>query len=136
MNKLVLSGRLTKDVEIKQANNTTIAKFTIAVRKRMGKDGASDFFNIVAFGNNADFVAKYFGKGQQISVCGRLQNNNYEDNEGKKHYSNEIIAEEIYFVGNNNKKEDAPADASNNINADDQYDFTPNFIAGDDDLPF
>lgn len=135
MNKLVLSGRLTKDVEIKQANNTSIAKFTIAVRKRMSKDNASDFFNIVAFGNNADFVAKYFSKGQQISVCGRLQNNNYE-HDGKKVYTNEIIAEEIYFVGNNNKKENTPTDATDNCVDDGQYDFTPNFIAGDDDLPF
>ena len=136
MNKLVLMGRLTKDVEVKQANNTTIAKITIAVRRRMAKDGASDFFNIVAFGNNADFVAKYFSKGQQISVCGRLQNNNYE-HEGKKVYTNEIIAEEIYFVGNNNKKENTPVDASDNYVADGQYEFAPNFdIVDADDLPF
>lgn len=138
MNKLVLMGRLTKDVEVKQANNTTIARITIAVRRRMAKDGASDFFNIVAFGNNADFVAKYFSKGQQISVCGRLQNNNYE-HEGKKVYTNEIIAEEIYFVGNNNnKKENTPADASDDFVVDGQYEFTPNFDVDDlqDELPF
>lgn len=135
MNKLVLMGRLTKDVEVKQANNTTIARITIAVRRRMAKDNASDFFNIVAFGNNADFVAKYFSKGQQISVCGRLQNNNYE-HEGKKVYTNEIIAEEIYFVGNNNKKENTPAETSDNFVVDGQYEFEPNFDVDDDELPF
>ena len=101
-------GRLTKDVEVKytQTNNTMVATFSLAVNRRFVKEGEerqADFFNIVAFGKTAEFVSKYFSKGQQALISGRLQNRNWEDDQGQKHYATDVILEEIYFA--DSKKE-------------------------------
>lgn len=125
MNKIELMGRLTKDVENRVTpNGLTIATFSIAVNRRFTKQGEekqADFFNLVAFGKTAEFIEKYFSKGQQIAVVGRLQNNNYQDAEGKTRYTNEIIVEEVYFAGESKKENtgDAFEDASANNTYDD-----------------
>ena len=130
MNKTILMGRLTKDPETRytQTSNTQVTSFTLAVNRRFVKQGEerqADFINIVAWSKTAEFVSKYFKKGQQVGVIGRIQTRNYEDEEGKKHYITEVIAEEVYFAGS--KKEEstsAPVE---------QEEFE---IADDDDLPF
>lgn len=109
MNKVVLLGRLTKDPEIRytQTNNTMVASFSLAVNRRFTKQGEerqADFINIVAWGKTAEFVSKYFKKGQQVGVIGRIQTRNYEDEKGQKHYITEVIAEETYFA--DSKKEE------------------------------
>lgn len=125
MNKIEIMGRLTKDVENRVTpNGLTIATFSIAVNRRFTKQGEekqADFFNLIAFGKTAEFIGKYFSKGQQIAVVGRLQNNNYQDAEGKTHYTNEIIVEEVYFAGESKKENtgDAFEDASVNNTYDD-----------------
>jgi single-strand DNA-binding protein len=110
MNKVILMGRLTKDVEVKQStgvNPIAIGRYRLAVnRPRAGKDEqAVDFINIVAFGKSAEFAQKYFGKGQQVAVVGRLQVRNYEDNEGVKHTLVEVIADEQHFAGSKKSSE-------------------------------
>lgn len=108
MNKVILLGRLTKDVETRytQTNNALVASFTLAINRRFAKEGEerqADFINIVAWGKTGEFCSKYFKKGQQISLVGRLQTRNYENNDGKKVYITEVIAEEVYFAESNNR---------------------------------
>lgn len=121
MNKVILLGRLTKDAELKytQTNNTPVSNFVIAVDRKYEKDKA-DFFSIVAYGKLAELISKYFKKGQQIVVAGRLQTRNYDDKDGKRVYVTEVIADEIDFTSNK-KEEDTPDE------------FTP---VTDDELPF
>ena len=117
MNKVELLGRITKDPEIKYTQDQKmIAKFTLAINRRVRE--LTDFFDITAFGKTAEFVSKYYKKGQQVAIVGRLQNNNYTDSEGKKHYENIVICDECYFA--DSKKEEA----------------TETKINYEDDLPF
>lgn len=109
MNKLEFMGRLTNDVEARYTtDNKMVASFSIAVNRsyvKQGEERKADFFNIVAFGKQAEFIQKYFSKGQMIALVGRLQNNNYVK-EGKTIYQNQIIAEEVFFAGDSKKKEE------------------------------
>ena len=130
MNKVVLLGRLTRDVELRytQSSNAAVAHFTLAVNRRFAKPGEereTDFISIVAWGKTAEFCSKYFKKGQQISLVGRIQTRNYDDDKGQKHYVTEVIAEEVYFAEKNKTAE--------------QNDTYPDPIAvnaADGDLPF
>ena len=109
MNKVILMGRLTKDPDIRytQTNNIMVASFSLAVNRRFTKEGEqqADFINIVAWNKTAEFVSKYFKKGQQVAVVGRIQTRNYEDDKGIKHYITEVIAEEVYPIWNKTKDE-------------------------------
>lgn len=103
MNKVILMGRLTKDPEVRytQSNNTLVASFSLAVNRRFVKEGEerqADFINIVAWSKIGEFCSKYFKKGQQVGIIGRLQTRNWEDDNGQKHYITEIVAEEAYFA--------------------------------------
>ncbi len=103
MNKVILMGRLTKDPEIRYTatNNTAKCNFSLAVDRRFTKQGEekqADFFNIVAWEKQAEFCSKYFTKGLKVVVVGRLQNRSWDDNEGKKRYITEVVAEECYFA--------------------------------------
>lgn len=95
-------GRLSKDVDLRytSGNNTAVASFPLAVTRRNAKEGQpqADFFNIVAWGKTAEFCAKYFTKGMQVSIVGRLQTRTWDDNEGKHHYITEVVADETYFA--------------------------------------
>lgn len=103
LNKIILMGRLTKDPELRHTTNKAIpfANFSLAVDRNYLKDGEkeTDFFDIVAWQNRAEFVSQYFSKGQQVCVEGRLQRRKYEDNEGRNRYAYEIIADSVYFAG-------------------------------------
>ena len=106
MNKVILLGRLTKDPEVRYTqNNILVASFTLAVNRRFTKEGErqADFINIVAWNKTGEFASKYFQKGQQVGVIGRLQTRTWDDQDGKKHYVTEVIAEEVYFA--DSKKE-------------------------------
>ena len=104
MNKVELIGRLTKDAELRYTqSNKAVASFSIAVNKRINGENSADFINCVAWSTTAEFISKYFKKGQAIAVIGRLQNRSYEDDKGK-HYITEVVVEETEFVGN--KQED------------------------------
>ena len=102
MNKVILMGRLTKDPEVRytQTTNTLVATFSLAVNRRFVKQGEerqADFFNIVAWGKQGEFCSKYFKKGQQVGIIGRLQTRTWDDDKGR-HYITEVIAEEAYFA--------------------------------------
>ena len=102
MNKVVLMGRLTRDPEMRftQGSNTAVCSFSLAVNRRFRTEGQpdADFINIVSWGKTAEFCSKYFTKGQQVAVVGRIQTRNYDDKEGKKIFVTEVVAEEVYFA--------------------------------------
>ena len=94
---------MTRDVEIRytQTNNTLVASFSLAVNRRFAKkddEKQADFINIVAWDKTGEFCSKYFKKGLQVAVVGRLQTRKYEDNDGKTVFVTEVIAEECYFA--------------------------------------
>lgn len=100
MNKVILMGRLTKDPEIRYTNSAkTVGSFSIAVDRRFKSEGQpdADFFNCVTFGKQAEFVEKYLKKGTKILLGGQIQNNNYEK-DGVKHYSIQVLVDEIEFA--------------------------------------
>jgi single-strand DNA-binding protein len=102
MNKAILMGRLTKDPEVRYSqNNLAVCNYTIAVNRqfaRQGEERQADFIPIVTFGKTAEFCEKYFRKGQQVAVSGRIQVRTWDDNEGKRRYVTEVIAEDCYFA--------------------------------------
>lgn len=99
MNKTILIGNLTRNPELfTTKDGNPVCKATIAVQRDFtNADGEreADFFNVVVFGNKADYMAKYIVKGNKIAVCGRLQNRSYEDRDGNKRTVTEVIAEEL-----------------------------------------
>lgn len=148
MNKVILMGRLTRDPEVRYTQNTnlTVANFSIAVNRRFKREGdteTADFFNVVAWNKTGEFVGKYLKKGQQVIVSGRLQNRNWTDQQGVKHYATDVIAEEVEFADSkknsdsenfNNTFGNVPGSAEGNEqSSDDNSDFT---VSSGDDLPF
>lgn len=125
-------GRLTKDPEVRYTQNTnlTVANFSIAVNRRFKREGdteTADFFNVVAWNKTGEFVGKYFKKGQQILVSGRIENRNWTDQQGVKHYATDVIAEEVDFAGSK---------AENNTNNNTENADITDFTSESDSLPF
>lgn len=101
MNKVELVGRLTKEPEVKlTSNQTKFCNFAIAVDRRF-KDAngqrQADFISCVAWKQTAEFIQKYFHKGNRIGICGSIQTRSYEDEKGK-HFITEVLVEEVEFV--------------------------------------
>ena len=102
LNKVMLMGRLTRDPELRATQSgVSVVTFTLAVDRnfqRQGEERQADFINIVAFRHTAEFVKKYFVKGQLACVCGSIQTRTWEQ-DGKKNYATEVIADEVHFTG-------------------------------------
>jgi single-strand DNA-binding protein len=115
MNKTILMGRLTKDVELKYSNsNVAFTSFTVAVNREFTKEGEerqADFITCKAFGKTAEFVSKYFTKGRMINLFGRIQTGSYEK-DGARVYTTDVIVEKVYFCGDgakSNPEDTAPS---------------------------
>ena len=139
MNKVILLGRLTKnpDIRFSQTNNTKVALFTLAVDRnyvKPGEERQTDFISLVAYSKLADFVEKYLKQGTQICMCGRMQVRNWTDDEGKRRYATDVIAEEIKFAESARKQEETNVDVSISENSTENID--EQTITSDDDLPF
>lgn len=111
MNKVILMGRLTADPELRYTTGTNIpvCRFRLAVERpfqKLGEERQADFFNIVAWRNNAEFISRYFKKGMRVLVEGNLRNNDYQDNQGVRHYSVEVQVEKVYFA--DSRRDEAP----------------------------
>lgn len=140
MNKVILMGRLTRDPETRytQTNNTLVASFTLAVNRRFARQGEerqADFIPIVAWSKLGEFCSKYFKKGQQVGVIGRIQTRNWEDENKVKHYITEVVAEEAYFADSKRDGGDS-ANFENTFGADVSTGDSEFSVASDDDLPF
>lgn len=103
MNKVILCGHLTRDVERKQSQSgTAYARVGIAVARPFKKD-ETDFFNVVAFGKTAEFLGKWFAKGSKLLLEGRIQSSSYENKEGVKVNAVDVVAEQIEFADSKRK---------------------------------
>ena len=116
LNKAILMGRLTADPELRRTqNNTAVTSFTLAVNRsfsRQGEQPQVDFIDIVAWSSTAEFVTKWFRKGQLVAVSGRIQVRNWEDKQGMKRKSVEVVAEEVFFAEpkrDSHPRSDAPS---------------------------
>lgn len=97
LNKVILGGRITSDIELKQTQDgVPVCSFSVAVARK-SKENKSDFINCVAWRNNAEFISKYFRKGSSICITGNIQTRAWEK-DGQKRYATEIIVEETCFV--------------------------------------
>ncbi|MDR0978753.1 MAG: single-stranded DNA-binding protein [Lachnospiraceae bacterium] len=140
MNKVILMGRLTRDPEVRytQTSNTLVATFGLAVNRRFVKQGEerqADFINIVAWGKTGEFCSKYFKKGQQVGVIGRVQTRNWEDENKVKHYATEVVAEETYFA-DSKKDGDSGASSFENTFGTSIAEGSEFSVSSEDDLPF
>lgn len=136
MNKAILIGRLTRDVELRTtASGVSVASFSIAVNRRFkNADGGydADFINCVAWRQQAEFISKYFKKGQQIGLVGSIQTRTYDDKDGKKVYVTEVAVDEAEFVGSKSDKKEEALPEMPSIPDNDGFVPAP----ADDDLPF
>lgn len=136
MNKVILMGRLTKDPEIRStADGKTIASYSLAVNRSFKRDGDpdADFLNCVAFGKPAEFAEKYFKKGMQILVTGRIQTGSYTNKDGHKVYTTDIIIESQEFTERKQETPQKPTEAPQK--ADEKVDDWVN-IPDSVELPF
>ncbi len=157
LNKAILIGNLTADPELKQTpSGVSVCSFSIGVTRRF-KDASgnyqSDFINIVAWRNTAEFISKYFRKGRPICIVGSIQSRSYTDQQGNKRYITEVVADEASFVDSKSDSGNAGpafagmgdagqtpyyAPAQNAAPAAQPQAAAPKFedIGGDEDLPF
>ena len=125
MNKVVLSGRLTKDVEFRATQDgTTISSFTVAVnRKYKDQNGnyPTDFINCKAFRNTADFIKKYFHKGDRINLEGEIRTGSYDDKDGNKKYTFDVIANEVEIVESKKQEENKTEEKEKKVEESDPF---------------
>lgn len=156
MNKVILMGRLTREPEVRYSQGAeplAVARYTLAVNRRFKRkdEPEADFIPCVAFGQSGEFAEKYFRKGQLVSIVGRLQVRSWEDNEGKKRWTTEVIVEEQYFAESKKNSNAAAPKEGGQAPADGFYPSEPQAAAPegwfavqtsgdesveDDDLPF
>ena len=139
MNKVILLGRLTKDVELRTTpSGVSVCSFSVAVNRRFAKDGQrdADFINCVAWRNTAEFISKYFSKGRMIGIVGSLTTGRYEK-DGQTHYTTDVTVDEAYFADSKNSSDSSSMGAPvQNTTADFGADAGLMPIPADDDLPF
>ena len=141
-NKVILMGNLTADPELRQTpSGVSVCRFTIAVQRLYGEK-KTDFFEVVAWRVTAEFVSRYFCKGQAILVCGNLQNNEWTDKNGSKRIRTEVIADDVTFADSRQRNE-APEPVTPTFgavyaaaNADQVQQNTFEVVEEDSDLPF
>ena len=154
MNRVILTGRLTKDPESRATmSNGEVSRFSLACQGSfVNKNGEKDveFINCVAFGNTAGIINKFCKKGSLISVTGRIKNSSYDAKDGSKRYSTDVICEQMEFLGskqggsndyqNNNEQlsnetNNTPVETTD-ITEDPYKDFGEEITLSSDDLPF
>ena len=140
-NKAILIGHLVADPELKTTTNgVTVTQFRIGVSRKFDRN-TSDFIDVVAWRQTAEFICKHFTKGKPILVCGSLQTRTYEDNSGTKKYVTEVVADEAAFVeskGENTSADSAKAFGGTNGAPSFNNASTAKFeeVTDDDNLPF
>ena len=117
LNKVILMGRLTRDPELRHTQaDIPVASFSLAVDRGFSRRDDSqqnvDFINIVAWRNTAEFVSKWFSKGQLVAVSGRLQVRSYKDRDGNNRTATEVVADEVFFAESKRDSSSAPSFAS------------------------
>ena len=135
LNKVVLAGRVTADIELKQTpSGVSVVSFSIAVNRRyVSKSNdaqaqpQADFINVTAWRTTAEFISKYFHKGSAICITGSIQTRKWQDQQGNNRYSTEVVADEAMFV-------ESKADAAQGGYSPEAYS-APSFSSGANDAP-
>lgn len=155
INKVILVGRLTKDVELRKTNsNTSVCSFTLACNRRFqSQQGGptADFINCIAWRQSADFLARYASKGAIVGVEGRITTRSYDNQSGQKVYVTEVTCDNVQLIGSNKSSSTESSGFSTNTNQtftpsfdsgfgsdsmDDDFSNTPSLDISSDDLPF
>ena len=144
INQTVLTGRITRDLELKYTGTgTAVLSFSIAVErpfKNAQGERETDFIDIVAWRKTAENIAQYFKKGDGIGVVGRIQTRNYENNEGRKVYVTEVVAENFDFPIQNKSQQSQQQNnspfANTDFNSNDPFEKNDDVAVLDSDLPF
>lgn len=153
MNKVFLIGRLTKDPELRYTgSNIAVATFSLAVNRNFSNQSGereADFINIVVWRKQAENVKNYLTQGSQVAIDGRIQTRSYDDQDGKKRYVTEVVADNVEFLGSKSSNKgsndvmDNPFQVENEVDMkttdikDDPFkDFGDEIKISDDDLPF
>lgn len=127
LNKVILTGRLTANPELKSTQSgTNVTSFSLAVQRNFKNGNGeydTDFLNCVAFRSQAEFLTKYFDKGQLVTVVGSLTSRRYEDANGNKRTAFDVVCDEVMFAGSKGERQSAPL-------------FTPPTTAGGNDMSF
>ena len=138
MNIIALVGRLTADPELKHTQSgIAVSRVMIAVDRaftRQGEEKKADFINVVAWRNSAEFLCKYFSKGQRIGVQGSVRTGSYMDTNGIKRYTFEVYADRLEFV--ERKEQSSLSAGTNDDMGENQADFEDMPIPHEEDLPF
>lgn len=145
MNKVIITGRLTKEPEMRYSQtasgNMAIARYTLASDRKFKKDDEqnADFINCIAFGKSGEFAEKYLHKGTKIAVVGRIQTGSYTNKDGNKVYTTDVVVEEQEFcesknANNSNSQQSNTANANNQPSSGNDFMSIPEGI--EDDLPF
>ena len=153
LNKVVLAGRLTSDPELKQTQSgVSVTSFSIAINRRFSSRNSeqaeqqTDFINVVAWRQTAEFITKYFRKGSAICVTGSIQTRSWQDQQGQKRYATEVVIDDAMFVDSRNESNNAGGAQGSYV--PDAYNATPSYSSNqstapnfeelntDDDLPF
>ena len=134
LNKVIMGGRITTDPELKTTQSgISVTQFNLAVNRKVkqGEEQKTDFFNVTAWRQTAEFITRYFNKGSSICIVGSLQNNSWTDQNGQKRYKMDILADEVMFV-------DSRSDSSSLATPAYSSPITPKFeeVKTDEDLPF
>jgi single-strand DNA-binding protein len=134
LNKTILLGRITQDLELKQTpSGVSVLSFTVAVDRNYAKQGEerqTDFISCVAWKQTAEFISRYFGKGRMIALEGQLRTRTYEDKNGVKHYVTEVYVDNASFTGES-KKDHVHNNPETSYNEKDYED-----VLSDDAIPF
>lgn len=136
LNEIILQGRLTNDPELKTTNSgKSVTTFSLAVERDFSTNGEkeTDFINIVAWNNTAEFIGKYFTKGRQMLVKGSLQVRKYQTQNGENRSVTEVIADKVYFAGDKEKTAQSESNGDNTAFSNNADGFT---ATEDDDIPF
>lgn len=151
INRVVLVGRLTKDVELRKTNsNTSVCSFTLACNRRFqSQQGGqtADFINCIAWRQSADFLAKYASKGSIVGVEGRITTRSYDNQAGQKVYVTEVTCDSVQLIGGNRNSNDnyqantnqtftPSVEPSYEQSYEDDFSNTPSLDISSDDLPF
>ena len=148
MNRVILIGRLTRDPELRYTRgNTAIAMFNLAVDRRVKDDGTkeTDFIVCKCFNKLAENLAKFQKRGNLISLVGRIRTDSYDDKDGKRKYTIEVVADEIQFLSQKQKQEESSNEPTSNeknqysqlsANTVMNENYNPELQISDNDLPF
>jgi len=141
MNKIILVGRMAKDIELRQTSTgKAVGNFSIAVDRRFKRDGepTADFFNVVAWNKPAELIDAYLNKGDRIALTGRLQTRSYDANDGTRKYITEVVLEEFDFINDKKEKQEPHAQTYQSTTQNAKFGLDDDFtlMVDDDSIPF